>query len=342
MRTKNLLIATLVLGLAALAVLRLGRPEAPAAPAKSPLVDAALLTAAVKVEVRANGKSATIEKGAGDVWTVKEKLGLPADVENRLAPLLRSLQKAENLGVLTSNAKRLERLGLGETVVTLTAADGRSWSAEIGRTTDDGSGSAVRLKGAPEALRTTFTGYVEGDPTSWFDPLLHNKAPEEVKSLTLTAADGSVSGARPAKGQPFPGKESGVLESIAGSLSNLRATDALSKDDATAKKAFEKAVTVKLDYFDGTTLTVTLGRVPGATPADQPKLFVRAKHSDPKHPANALGAKADFAMSGWLADQIPATVADFRKAVEPPPPPADVPPQGDVGLPKFTPPAPQK
>ena len=218
MRTKNLLIATLVLGLAALAVLKLGRPEAPSAPAKSPLVDAALLTAAVKVEVRANGKSATIEKGAGDVWTVKEKLGLPADVENRLAPLLRALQKAENLGVLTSNAKRIERLGLGETSVTLTAADGRSWSAEIGRTTDDGSGSAVRLKGAPEALRTTFTGYVEGDPTSWFDPRLHNKAPEEVKSLTLTAADGSVSGARPAKGQPFPGKESGVLESIAQSV----------------------------------------------------------------------------------------------------------------------------
>ncbi len=339
MRNKTLLIATLVLGLAALAVLRLNRPEAQSAAAKSPLIDPALLAAAVKVEVKANGKSATLEKGAGDVWTVKEKLGLPADVENRLAPLLRALQKAESLGVLTANAKRLERLGLGETAVTVTAADGRSWSAEIGRTTDDGTGSAVRRKGAQEALRTTFTGYVEGDPTSWFDPLLHNKAPEEVKSVTLTAADGSVSGARPAKGQPFPGKESGVLENIVSSLSNLRATDALAKDDASVKKAFEKPSSVKLEYFDGTSLTVTLGRLPGATPADQPKLFVRAAHSDPKHPANALTAKAEFAMSGWLADQIPATVADFRKAVEPPPPPAETPPQGDVGLPKFSPPA---
>jgi hypothetical protein len=339
MRTKNLLIATLVLGLAALAVLRLGREEAPSAAPKSQLVDPGLLAAVTKVEVKANGKSATLEKGTGDVWTVKEKLGLPADVENRLAPLLRALQKAENLGVLTANPKRIERLGLGETVVTLTTADGRNWSAEIGRTADDGSGSAVRLKDAKEALRTTFTGYVEGDPTSWFDPLLHNKAPEEVKSVTLTAADGSVTGARPGKGQPFPGKESGVLESMAGGLSNLRATDALPKDDASAKKAFEKSSTVKLEYFDGTTLTVTIGRLPGATPADQPKMFVRASHSDPKHAANALAAKAEFTMSGWLGEQIPATVADFRKAVEPPPPPAEAPAQGDVGLPKFAPPA---
>ncbi|MFM9001671.1 MAG: DUF4340 domain-containing protein [Opitutia bacterium] len=339
MRTKNLLIATLVLGLAALAALRLGREEAPAAAARSPLIDPALLAAAVKVEVKANGKSATLEKGAGDVWSVKEKLGLPADVENRLAPLLRALQKAENLGVLTTSAKRLERLGLGETTVRITAADGRSWSAEIGRTTDDGSGSAVRLKDAKEALRTTFSGYVEGDPTSWFDPLLHNKAPEEVRSVTLTAADGSVSGTRPAKGQPFPGKESGVLEGMVGSLSNLRATDAVAKDDASAKKAFEKASAVKLEYFDGTTLTLTIGRLPGPTPADQPRMFVRAAHSDPKHPANALGAKAEFTMSGWLGEQVPATVADFRKAVEPPPPPPEAPAQGDVGLPKFAPPA---
>ncbi|MGA0134472.1 MAG: DUF4340 domain-containing protein [Opitutales bacterium] len=339
MRTKHLLITTLALGLAALAVLNLSRKEPPAAPSRSPLVEPTLLAEAVRVEVRANGKSATLEKDGGGAWTVKEKLGLPADVDNRLGPLLRSLQKAESLGVLTTNPKRIERLGFGETVVTLTAPGGRTWSAEIGRTTDDGSGSAVRLKGAPEALRTTFSGYVEGDPASWFDPLLHSRPPEEVKSVTLTAADGSVSGTRPEKGQPFPGKEAGVLENIVSSLATLRATDALAKDDGAAKKAFEKPVSVKLEFFDGATLTVQVGRTAGASANDQPRLFVRPAHSETGHRINSLTAKAEFAVSGWLAEQVPATVADFRKAVDPPPPAPPVPPQGDVGLPKFAPPA---
>ena len=73
---------------------------------------------------------------------------------------------------------------------------------------------------------------------------------------------------------------------------------------------------MKLTLFDGASVTLTFAKVAGASPTDQPKTFVRVEHSDPKHPANATGKKAVFIAAPWLAEQVPASYADFKKAQE--------------------------
>ncbi len=319
MRNRTLLIGTLALGLAALALLNLkpqdGAGEAP----KGPLVPAAILANPKSLTVKANGRSTTVERAADGAWTVKDKFGLPVDVENRLRPLVLALQKAENLGPLTSNPKRLEKLGLADGSISVTADDGKVFTAEVGKATDDGAGLAMRLQGEAGAIRTSFNGYLEADPTNWMDSVLFNGKPEDIKAIAFTWADGQKSFARPEKGKPFGGKEGPTVEDIVNALAIMRASDAAAKGDKEAATAFAKSWTVKLELFDGSTVTAVFAKGPAGAPNEQPKLFTRVSHSDPKHVANAMAAKAEFLSQPWLSEQLPASFADFKKRVEPPP-----------------------
>jgi hypothetical protein len=318
MRNKTLLIATLVLGLVALALLRLNREDAKPDQDKQPLVDDAVLTSLRSLTVKAGGKSATIVKAADGAWTVKDKFGLPADVENRLTPLIRSLQKAGNYGLLTANAKRLEKLGLADSSLTLDADGGKSVSIEFGKQTEDGLGSSARLQGQVAAIRTDFTGYLEGDPTSWVDFTLYATKPEEIKSAVFLWADGKKEFTRPEKAKPFAGKDAASVEEITGALATLRAADAVAKDDKEAAAAFAKSYQVRLGFFDGSSLTLTFAKLAGKTPNDQAKAFVRVSHSDPKHKANAYASKAEFTVPSWILDQVPGSAAEFAKKGQPP------------------------
>ena len=317
MRNKTLLIATLVLGLLALAALRLGREEAKPTTAKQPLVEAALLSSLQSFIVKANGKTVTVTKDADGSWTVKEKFGLPADSEARLTPLVRSLQKALTHGQLTANPKRLEKLGLADSSITLNAP-GKSVTIEFGKQTDDGLGSSARYQGQPHAIRTDFTGDLDGDPASWVDLTLCAAKAEEVKTLAFGWADGKKEFSRPAKGQPFAGAGAESIESLAASLATLRVGEAVAKDGKDIAGAFAKSFQVTLGFFDGNSLTLTFGQVGGKAAGDAPKTFVRAKHSDPKHKANATAKKAAFIAAPWLVEQLPGSLADFKKGLQPP------------------------
>ena len=246
MRNKTLLIGTLVLGLAALALLNLKPQDAADGGAKSPLVAAEILAQPKSLTVKANGKSTTVEKAADGTWVVKEKFGLPVDVENRLRPLVVALQKAENLGLLTSNPKRLEKLGLADSSLSVTGENGKVFAAEIGKQTDDGAGLAMRLQGETSAIRTSFSGYLEADPTNWMDSVLFNGKPEDIKAIAFTWADGQQSFTRPEKGKPFGGKEGPTVEDIVNALAIMRASDAAAKGDKEAAASFAKSWTVKL------------------------------------------------------------------------------------------------
>ena len=318
MRNQTLLIGTLVLGLAALALLNLKPQDAADGGAKSPLVAAEILAQPKSLTVKANGKSTTVEKAADGTWVVKEKFGLPVDVENRLRPLVVALQKAENLGLLTSNPKRLEKLGLADSSLSVTGENGKVFAAEIGKQTDDGAGLAMRLQGETSAIRTSFSGYLEADPTNWMDSVLFNGKPEDIKAIALTWADGQQSFTRPEKGKPFGGKEGPTVEDIVNALAIMRASDAAAKGDKEAAAAFAKSWTVKLELFDGSTVTAVFAKGAAGAPNEQPKLFTRVSHSDPKHVANAMAAKAEFLSQPWLSEQLPATLADFKKRVSPP------------------------
>ena len=316
MRNKNLLIATVVLGLIALAAVQLTR-EAPVAVAgKQPLVTATLLDGAKSLTIKTNNKSVTVEKSA-DGWTVKEKFGLPADIENRLMPLIRGLQKANNFGQLTANPKRLEKLGLADSSLTLVGPDGQPTVIQFGKQTDDGLGASARLAGQEFAIRTDFTGYLEGDPLSWVDLTLFSAKPADIKSVGFEWKDGKASFSRKEVGAPFEGKEGAAIEEIVATLATIRAADAVALDDKDAAKA-ARSSQVKLALFDGTSVTLTFAKLPSATPNEPGKAFVRVEHSDPKHKANATAKKAAFIAAPWLVEQLPGSLADFKKGLQPP------------------------
>ena len=315
MRNKTLLLVTLALGLIAFAAVRLTREAPKAESEKKPLIAAALLDGAKSLTIKANNKSVTVEKSA-EGWTVKEKFGLPVDVENRLVPLFRSLQKANNFGLLTANPKRLEKLGLADSSLTLVGSDGKPTVIQFGKQTEDGLGSSARLAGQEFAVRTDFTGYLEGDPLSWVDLTLCTAKPADVKSISFEWKDGKAEFARKAQGAPFEGKDVSMIEEIAATLATIRAADAVALNDKDAAKA-PRSSQVKLTFFDGSAVTLTFAKLAGATPNDQGKVFVRVGHSDPKHQANAVAKKAVFTAPSWLAEQIPGSLAEFKKAQQP-------------------------
>lgn len=315
MRNKTLLIATLVLGLVAFAVVRLSRETAEAAPAATPLVDPAVFGSLKSLTIKSGPRTVTVVKN-GETWTVSERFGLPADVENRLLPLIRGLQKARQHGQLTANPKRLEKLGLTESSVTLATTDGRSVVVEFGKPTEDGLGNSARLAGQAFALRTDFSAHLEGDAASWVDLTLFSAKPADIKTVALNWKDGRVELSRKSAGAPFDGKDAAALEEVVSTLATFRAAEALAKDDADAAKA-ARTVEAKLTTFDGATATLAFAKLAGAKPDEAGKLFVRVTHSDPKHPANTADKLAVFTVPSWLSEQIPASFADFKKAGQP-------------------------
>lgn len=322
MRHRTLLLTTLALGAVALALLWLEPAAEPAAPEEKPLVPAALLADLRAVEVATGGKVARLERTA-DGWVVPGRFGLRADAENRLRPLLQSLRNAKSLGILTSDPRRIERLGLEGQWVRLEGADGKSWKVELGRMTDDGAGVAARPEGETAALRTTFAGYLEGDPANWIDPVLVSVNPEEVLALELTFPDGSkASLARGKAGEPLKGGEPALADAAAEllmALATLRATDAVSPDDAEAKAALAKPLVAVLSLPEGRRITLTLAVAP-ATPDAPARGWMTASHSDAAHPVNAAAAKALFTCPSWLAQQVPGSAKELAARAQPPAP----------------------
>jgi len=323
MRHRTLLLTTLGLGAVALALLWLEPPAETAAPEEKPLVPAALLADLRAVEVTAGGKTARLERSA-EGWVVPARFGLRVDAENRLRPLLQALRGARTLGTLTSDPRRIERLGLAENAIRLEGADGKSWKLELGRMTDDGAGVAVRPEGETSALRSTFAGHLEGDPANWFDPMLLSANADDVLALALTFPDGSsVRLTRDKAGEPLKGADAPTLAAAGElllSLANLRAGDAVAKDDAAAKAALAKPLVAELTLAGGAKATLTLGRGPAGAPGAPPAAWMTAAHSDPTHPANAAAARALFVCPPWLAEQIPATAKELAARGQPPAP----------------------
>lgn len=311
MRHKTLLLATLLLGVGALVTVRLTRETPPETPGRKPLVEAALLDSLKTVAIKAGNKSVTLEKAEAG-WIVKEKLGLPADLENRFLPLVRGLQKAGDFGLLTANPKRLEKLGLTDSVVTLTGADGKTTTLAFGKQTEDGLGASARRGDEKHAIRTDFTGYLESDPTAWADLTLFSAKPVEIKTVAVEWKDGQASFARKEVGAAFEGKEGVSAEDIVSALATVRVADALPRDDQSAAGAVRLA-RVTLGLFNGASVVVTLDKAASAKPGEADRTFVTVAHSDPKHQANAVAKLATFVAAPWMVEQVPASLADFRK-----------------------------
>lgn len=329
MRLRTLLISTLSLGLIALVTLNINSKKEAVANTKTVLIQSEILNTAQRFILKAQEKTTTIEKSADGEWVVKEKFNLPADLESRLSPLVQSLQRAENLGVLTANPKRLEKLELSNASLTIESLGRKSISLNIGKETDDGVGNAIQFVGDTFALRTNFNGYIEADPAAWVNTTLFATKVETIKALTLKFKDGEERFVRSEKDNLFIGKEGPLLEGLAKTLSVLRISEAVelnNPDALAAQKNTTSQVEIKVELYDGSTLTTRWAQTVGSE-KNPAKVFVRVSHSDPANRINQLGTKAEFSCAPWLAEQIPTTLSDFNLRTLPTAPAAPTEPQ---------------
>jgi hypothetical protein len=316
MRNKTLLVGTLVLGLITLVVLNFNKSSDEVKPVTKPLIDNEILNRPARLVIKSGGKTSTIEQLNGD-WVIKERFDLPVDVENRLLPLISSLQKTQNFGLLTSNPKRLARLNLSDTIISITGENGKTFAAEMGKITDDALGNAMILQGETSAIRTNFTGDVEADPAAWLNPILYSVKPEDIKSVTFKFKNQKNTFTRAEKGKKFNDQENLWLEDFVLNLATLRIIDAQGKGVTTTEQAFQQSYEIRFDFFDGSSITTTWASE--SNPSTKvTKSFVRAQHSDPKNTMNRLGEKADFLCPSWLMEQIPTSLDDLNKRLSPP------------------------
>ena len=316
MRNKTLLVGTLVLGLITLVVLNFNKSSDEVKPVTKPLIDNEILNRPARLVIKSGGKKSTIEQLNG-LWVVKERFDLPADIENRLLPFISSLQKTQNFGLLTSNPKRLARLNLSDTIISITGENGKTFAAEMGKITDDALGNAMILQGETSAIRTNFTGDVEADPAAWLNPILYSIKPEEVKSVTFKFADGKTVFGRAAKDKKFNEQENPWLENFVLNLATLRIIDAQGKGVTSTELAFKQSSVIIFELFDGSSITTTWAKESNPESKD-PKYFVRAQHSDPQNKINQVGKKAEFLCPSWLMEQIPTSTADLKQRLSPP------------------------
>jgi hypothetical protein len=316
MRNKTLLVGTLLLGLVTLVVLNLNKNKEEDKPATKPLIESEILNHPARLVIKSGSKTSTIEHLNGD-WVVKERFNLPVDTEARLLPLISSLQKTQNFGLLTSNLKRIEKLNLSDALILITGENGKTFAAEIGKVTDDALGNAMRIQGETSAIRTNFTGDIEADPVAWINPILYSVKPEDVKSVTFTFKNEKTAFARTEKDKKFNGKENPWLEDFVLNLSTLRIVDAQGKGSASTEAAFKESNSIIFELFDGSSITTTWAKESNPE-SKEPKYFVRAQHSDPKNKINQVSQKADFLCPPWLVEQIPTSAADLNKRLSPP------------------------
>ena len=316
MRNKTLLVGTLLLGLLTLVVLNIKKTSDDVKTITKPLIDKDILNRPSRVVIKSGGKTSTIEQLNG-IWVIKERFDVPVDVENRLLPLISSLQKTESFGVLTSNPKRIEKLNLSDALILITGENGKTFAAEIGKPTDDALGNAMRIQGETSAIRTNFTGYIEADPAAWLNPILYSVKPEDIKSVTFKFTDGKTVFTKAEKDKKFNDKENPWLEEFVLNLSTVRIIDAQGKGSPLTEQAFKQPSIIIFELFDGSAITTNWAKE-SSPESKESKYFVRAQHSDPQNKINQVGQKADFLCPSWLMEQIPASIADLNKRLNPP------------------------
>ena len=316
MRNKTLFVGTLLLGLVTLVTLNINKTKEEDKPVTKPLIDSEILNHPARLVIKSGSKTSTIEHLNGD-WVVKERFDLPVDTEVRLLPLISSLQKTQDFGILTSNAKRIEKLNLTDVLILITGENGKTFAAEIGKVTDDGLGNAMRIQGEASAIRTNFTGDIEADPAAWINPILYSVKPEDIKSVTFTFKNEKTSFARSEKDKKFNGKDNPWLEDFVLNLATLRIIDAQGKGSASTESAFKESNTIIFELSNGSSIITTWAKETNPE-AKEPKYFVRVQHSDSQNKINLVSQKADFLCPPWLVEQIPTSIADLNKRLSPP------------------------
>lgn len=273
MKLKSLVIAVTVLAGASVAVFLSQRPSAPvSADARlgQALVSRATIEQAAKFHLADQGKTVDLARQADGSWRVTSYHDLPADI-SKLSTLMGSLTEAKLQRLVTSNAERIARLEFKDTKLELRdQADKPLWALTLGKTAEAG-GRYVRYDNEPKAYLANFSGWLDAESKNWADSQLLKLSADEIAAVEVGFPEGKpvkISRAKKdaawtADSVPAGRQVNGTkVDSLLGTVGNLRFTDTTALDDAKALEAKQHERTLKLTAFDGKTYTITMGRKP--------------------------------------------------------------------------------
>ncbi|HZZ18523.1 MAG TPA: DUF4340 domain-containing protein [Opitutaceae bacterium] len=355
MKLRTLIVIVAVLAALSVVAYVKNRPEsAPVADARvgTPLLSPDIVSQASGLTVSDQGKKVEVRKGADGTWRVTSYYGMPADF-HKISQLVQDLNEAKVERFVTDNPDRLSRLEFKDSRIALSDAAGKEiWSVTLGKTPDAGNGKFIRFGDEPKAFFSGTHVWLETDPKIWADPTLVGLKPDDIAKVGLPLAGGMVDLSRDKKdaawtatGGPAGQKlVADKVQSVLTTLTDLKFSDTLAKDDPAAREASAFAKTYSLTTFDGRTFTLSLGRKPevkklkapvadadalkpGAdgkldakpitpeydtTPAGP--VFAVISCSDPKAAINELMTKRSFEVDDYAYTSLPQKAEDLFQA----------------------------
>ncbi len=297
MNLKNLSLAVVILAVLAGVAAFLNRPAPP--PETDPRVGQPLLAtetanAAQSLTLTQGTATVTVTRdGESDTWRVSNYHNLPASL-SKLRSFVKGLTDAKINRVVTRSADRAARLDLDTASVSLTTADGETWSVDLGKTAERG-GRYLRFDEAADApaYLAEFSAYLDTTAKNWAESKLVAAERDQIASITLTFAADDEAPLTLTRESPTAdwtasdlpeGKQvkSGAISTLLSTATNLRFTDVSEPDHTDAVDAAAHSRTLTFKTFGGEEFTVTLGRRPEKTIVKQPE------------PANPAAAAAEM------------------------------------------------
>ncbi|MEX2045315.1 MAG: DUF4340 domain-containing protein, partial [Opitutus sp.] len=303
MKLKSLIVTVAVLAALSLAVFLARRPAPPpSADARigQPLVDAAIVEQAVRLEISDAGRTVTLARQSNGTWRVPVYHDLPADFQ-KLTDFIRNLTDAKLQRLVSTNPDRISRLEFNDSRISLLdSAEKPLWTITLGKTPETGGGRFVRYGDEQKAYLANLSVWLDAEPKNWAHAEILNVKPEDVARVEIPfAGDGGpigVSRAKPTdqwtadKAPQGQQVKADKITSVLNTVGNLRFSDTSDPADANAVAARENLRSITLTTFDGKTIAVALGRKPG-----EKKLKPPAPAADGTTGPAALGSVADLA-----------------------------------------------
>ena len=314
-----------------------------------PGVDAATVRAVALESAAATTHLAQVD----GVWCVAEKDNYPADLR-RLRELIQALDDTENAQIADESAERLAEYGLvaegaeAPLRIALEHAAGTT-TLSLGKTRvprqteaywGPPSGRYVRVDDGPVLLLKDDVPGAEADPAQWWDRVLLDIDPADVRQVEIGSADGTFAIERGEDGAfaladaaEDEDVQTAAAERTFAALRGLRAEDILSAEEAA--DAFADAATYAATTA-GATYRIEIGaaqedrgngrpvriEATGAVPAATAKKLAGRAFRIPPYLADALVAQRDtLVRKAEPAPAEPAVEAGAEEAPQPEPPP---------------------
>lgn len=310
MKIKTLAIAVALLAVLSLVAYLGNRPGAPAATdprVGKPVLEPDTAAKAFRITVSDKGKSVEVDRQADGTWRVASYYDLPADFD-KVARLVQDLNEAKVERFVTSSPERLSHMEFADSSIALGDASGKEiWSVTFGRTPDTGNGKFIRFGKEQQAFFSDLHVWLDTDARGWADARLVTLKPDDVARVEVPFEGGfEVVATRAKKGDPWTAKapagkklDGDKVATLVSTLTSLRFNDTSATDDPAAVEASHHLRSFKLTAFDGTAITVALGRKPEEkrpkpAKAEPAKAKAAAKDESKTDKAEAKPAEPEF------------------------------------------------